>query len=166
MNTKFRMHRLLLIGFALFFSSWQPHGYAQNADRMEDLQRRYDFVSWAGTTKGKYAGLLSNWTPDYTSIPMARFAARGEEQKKGNQREIRFAFHPADNPEVIVDVRILECESIMEAHRAMLQHFNNCAALHPLPLGSKFGLDLGDRCYTGYSKSQPSSLVFVRNNES
>jgi hypothetical protein len=88
---------------------------------------------------------------------------RNEGVWTNGQKSSDCIFHPADAPSVSVALRVLERQSVTNAHMAMFLFFSNSQAPQPFPLGPPLGVDVGDRCYLSWGPVS-DSVAFVRNN--
>jgi hypothetical protein len=76
-------------------------------------------------------------------------------------KDSAYFFHPPNNPDATVDLRVQERPGVTDAHNAMMEVFGNCSAIQPFPLGT---VKVGDRCYLGYPTNAYNGIFFVRNN--
>jgi hypothetical protein len=146
---------ILLAMWAGGVAEWCP---AQDSAAGEALKKLYGFETWVGRTKTNYAHSITGWEPDFGPIGATNVIAR----RLGRAEPItQYSFNLATNPGVKLQLRVRECASVSDAHRAIIAYFVNSAAVQPFPLGANLGVDIGDRCYVNPPRS---FVVFARNN--
>lgn len=132
---------------------------AQDSLEHKALKERYEFTTWVGKTSTNYTHRITRWEPGFALIGATNLIARAW-GRSGQGRMYWFTL--LEKPSVRLHLRVHECNSVSDAHEAIMSYFLNCTSLHPLPLWSSHGLDIGDRSYL--SRSGEASIIFARNN--
>ncbi len=148
-------------GMVLKFYDLEGHEFVFAS--MKPFRGLYGFDTWAGQTKVRYERPVTNWVPDFAGLGVTDFLRTAEGVWTNAHKSSDYIFQSADARGVNVRLTIWERRDVTEAHLAMLNHFANSAAPQPFPLGSAFGVDIGDRCYLGWGVVG-DSVFFVRNN--
>lgn len=133
-------------------------------DFVDDLKCRYGFTNWVGNTEINYSCLITNWTPTFASFGVTGLIATHKGLWANGSKNSTYFFHSVDTQNAIIDLRVQECRSVVEAHAAMMEVFGNCSAIQPFPVGTTNTVKVGDRCYIGYPTNACSRIFFVRNN--
>jgi len=130
---------------------------------LADLKVLYKYKDWAGSSQTNYLRLVQDWTPDVSVCGATNFVEKPYVSNSQGMRLGIYFFQPTNMP-CVVELRIAQTESILDAHEMLMRHFGLCAAKQPFPSGASIGVELGDHCYTGYPIGSTTSVTFVRNN--
>jgi len=133
-------------------------------DFVDDIKGRYGFTNWVGNTETNYSRLVTNWVPTFATFGVTNLISTQEGAWANGIKDSAYFFHPTNNFEATVDLRVQERQGVTDAHNAMMETFGNCSAIQPFPLGMTNTVKVGDRCYLGYPTNAYSHLFFVRNN--
>jgi len=143
------------------------HRYGEEDSLREIRKEMSGFPNWVGRTRGEeFSGFFMNIViPDRifsafsslrTSEPPTHFHARkvkrylyAGDRSKGKQ-------------ETLIEVILIECNSIIEAHESIIDFMANSMA-YKIPRGEERGITIGDISFVGYGK-RLLSITFARNN--
>jgi hypothetical protein len=126
-----------------------------------------DFASWVGRTRGdEFLGFFINIViPDrifsrFTLLPTS------DPSTHNHAKKVKRYFYAGDRSkgkkETLIEVIIIERNSIINAHESIIDFMVNCMA-SKIPRGEERGITIGDISFVGYDK-RLLSIVFARNN--
>ncbi len=130
-------------------------------NEISTIKAIYNFYEWAGKTKEQYSGVVTNLTVNFGE----RYEILNKNGKDDfNSGDKFYVLCETNNPKTEISVRTYECDSVLSAHKRLMEIFSSSSAVHPFPLGKTKNINIGDRCYIGYGYGVCLGIEFVRNN--
>lgn len=146
--------------------AWNATNFADQAGALAQVKADHAFSQWGGTTVTNYPWTVTNWLPDFGSIPVSNVCTgtmsvwTNDVQEVGRTRT--FVLTPESTASEWL-LRIQEFPSVAATHEMMMVRFSFRSFGTP-EVGSVATVLAGDRCYVFESSEDHRTIYFCRNN--
>ncbi len=137
-------------------------------DSLREIRKEMSgFANWVGRTRGEeFSGFFINIVIPDKIFPRFSLLPTSEPSTQNRARKVRKYLYAGDRSkgkkETLIEVILIECNSIINAHESIIDFMANCMA-YKLPRGEERGITIGDISFVGYGK-RLLSIIFARNN--
>ena len=125
------------------------------------------FASWVGRTRGEeFSGFFMKIVIPDRIFSRFSLLPTSEPSTHNHAKKVKRNFYAGDRSkgkkETLIEVMLIERNSIINAHESIIDFMANCMA-SKIPRGEERGITIGDISFVGYDK-RLLSIVFARNN--
>lgn len=145
--------------------AWNATNFAE-AGALSQAKQDYSFSQWGGSTATNYTSPVTNWAPDFGSLPVENVHTgtvstwTNDAQEVGRSRS--FVLSP-DLSGSEWGLYVQEFPSVTAAHEMMLVRFS-CRSFGAPEAGSAQTVEAGDQCYVFEKGDSHRTVYFCRNN--
>ena len=135
----------------------------------------YDFQAWGGKKRTTFGTF--HWNLDLARLLGKDYSVVSRFGRERAAKGAPWAFYdevsftrnkdamerPKDTGTVVYKIRYYECKNLLLAHKTLISTM--CSGSAPSPPNRCIrGVDVGDKCFTGWAKEIPTSIFLARGN--